>query len=79
MLPGARTGLKDCEVRYRQRYLDLICNSHITTVFYRRSMVINYVRCIKRLAVETPPQSQRNSIPPGATSTPAASWRWRRP
>ena len=44
MLPGARTGLKDPEIRYRQRYLDLICNSHITTVFYRRSMVINYVR-----------------------------------
>ena len=44
MLPGARTGLKDPEIRYRQRYLDLICNSHITTTFYRRSMVINYVR-----------------------------------
>ena len=78
MLPGARTGLKDCEVRYRQRYLDLICNSHITTVFYRRSMVINYVRCSSRR-----PKFRhfltRNSVPPGATSTPAAFWKWRPP
>jgi lysyl-tRNA synthetase class 2 len=44
MLPGALTGLTHPEIPYRQRYLDLICNSQITTVFYRRSMVINYVR-----------------------------------
>jgi lysyl-tRNA synthetase class 2 len=32
MLPTENTGLKDGEVRFRQRYLDLIVNSNVREV-----------------------------------------------
>jgi len=38
------TGLKNQEVRYRQRYLDLILNSETRRVFYIRAQIINYIR-----------------------------------
>ena len=32
------------EVRYRQRYLDLIVNSPVRKIFERRNQVIDYLR-----------------------------------
>lgn len=40
MLPTGYSGLKNQEVRYRQRYLDLILNSETRRVFDIRSKVI---------------------------------------
>jgi lysyl-tRNA synthetase, class II len=58
MLPTARSGLKDMEVRYRQRYLDLIINDDVRTTFLIRSQVINHIRRFLELRdfleVETP-------------------------
>eukprot|EP00463_Aulacantha_scolymantha_P004433 TRINITY_DN5551_c0_g1_i1.p1 TRINITY_DN5551_c0_g1~~TRINITY_DN5551_c0_g1_i1.p1 ORF type:complete len:135 (+),score=29.44 TRINITY_DN5551_c0_g1_i1:337-741(+) len=43
-LPGLRAGLKDKEVRYRQRYLDLMINGQkIRNIFFTRSKIINYL------------------------------------
>lgn len=71
MLPGLRTGLKDQEVRYRQRYLDLLCNPKNRTIFYTRSKIINFIRRFfdERgfLEVETP---ILNIIPGGAVARP---------
>jgi hypothetical protein len=43
-LPQGYTGLKNQEVRYRQRYLDLILNSETRRVFQIRAQIINYIR-----------------------------------
>jgi lysyl-tRNA synthetase class 2 len=44
MLPTGRSGLKNQEVRYRQRYLDLILSNDTRRVFETRSKIINFVR-----------------------------------
>jgi len=44
MLPTSRQGVKDPEIRYRQRYLDMICNSATRQKFVTRSRVIKYIR-----------------------------------
>jgi len=71
MLPIARTGLKDQETRYRQRYLDLIMNDPVRKTFMIRSQVISYVRKFLNergfLEVETP---MMNMIPGGAAAKP---------
>lgn len=71
MLPKSRTGIKDPEVRYRQRYLDLIINGGVRDIFITRSRVINYVRAFLDerhfLEVETP---MMNMIAGGATARP---------
>ena len=43
-LPEKWAGLKDLETRYRQRYVDLIANLDVRTVFRRRSAIISYLR-----------------------------------
>ncbi|GHT09744.1 lysine--tRNA ligase [Endomicrobiia bacterium] len=43
-LPEKWHGLKDIEIRCRQRYLDLIANSEVKDIFVKRSMVISAVR-----------------------------------
>lgn len=43
-LPEKWHGLKDVELRYRQRYLDLIVNDEVRSVFKTRSMVIKTIR-----------------------------------
>jgi len=57
-LPEKWHGLKDVEVRYRQRYLDLIANEHARRVFFLRSRLIGEIRrfldCRGFLEVETP-------------------------
>lgn len=71
MLPKSYTGLKNQEVRYRQRYLDLILNQETSRVFAIRSQIINYIRSflnnIGFLEVETP---MMNLIAGGATAKP---------
>ncbi|KAL7749051.1 lysyl-tRNA synthetase [Sorochytrium milnesiophthora] len=71
MLPKARTGLKDQETRYRQRYLDLIMNQHVRERFIKRTRLIGYLRNfldqLGFLEVETP---MMNMIAGGATAKP---------
>jgi len=43
-LPEKFHGLKDPDLRYRQRYLDLIMNSGVKEVFIARSKIIKYIR-----------------------------------
>ena len=43
-LPEKFHGLRDVEIRYRQRYLDLIADPEIMTAFTQRSRVINGIR-----------------------------------
>ena len=57
-LPEKWHGLKDVEVRYRQRYLDLISNPEVKDVFVKRSKIISLTRDffegLKYMEVETP-------------------------
>ncbi len=43
-LPEKFHGLKDVEVRYRQRYLDLVSNPEIKEIFLTRSKIIKLIR-----------------------------------
>lgn len=43
-LPEKWHGLKDPELRYRQRYVDLIVNPEVKEVFLKRSMIIKNIR-----------------------------------
>lgn len=57
-LPEKWHGLKDIEIRYRKRYLDLIANPEVKEVFKRRSFCISHLRNFFNeqgfLEVETP-------------------------
>ncbi len=57
-LPEKWHGLSDVEIRYRQRYLDLIANPEVKDTFVRRSRIIEGVRSFFNgrgfLEVETP-------------------------
>ncbi len=43
-LPEKWHGLKDQDMRYRQRYVDLICNPEVKDTFIKRSRIISEVR-----------------------------------
>jgi len=70
-LPEKWHGLQDIEVRYRQRYLDLIVNPQVRTAFQKRAKLIQLIRqfFIGRdyLEVETPVMQ---SIAGGALARP---------
>lgn len=70
-LPEKWHGLKDVEMRYRQRYLDLIVNPDVKDTFIKRSKIVKCVRDILDsrdfLEVETP---ILNTIPGGAAARP---------
>jgi lysyl-tRNA synthetase class 2 len=70
-LPEKWHGLKDIELRYRQRYLDLIVNPRVKEVFTKRSRVIEAIRNFFDsrgfIEVETPMMHQ---IPGGAAARP---------
>jgi lysyl-tRNA synthetase class 2 len=70
-LPEKFHGLTDQELCYRQRYLDLIMNSHTRELFIKRSKIIQVIRDTlvdaEYLEVETP---MMHSIPGGATAKP---------
>ena len=57
-LPEKFHGLKDTDLRYRQRYVDLIVNPEVKETFIKRSMIIKELRNILDekgyLEVETP-------------------------
>jgi lysyl-tRNA synthetase class 2 len=71
VLPEKYHGLKDQEVRYRQRYLDLIVNPEVKDTFKKRSQIISGIRTFlsKRdfMEVETP---ILQTIPGGASARP---------
>jgi len=71
MLPTSHSGLKNQEMRYRQRYMDLILNTETRRVFDIRAKIIQYVRKFLDtrgfLEVETP---MMNMIAGGATAKP---------
>ena len=70
-LPEKFHGVTDQEIRYRQRYVDLIMNEDTRGVFRTRSMVMQALRDFFNqrdyLEVETP---MMHSIPGGATARP---------
>lgn len=57
-LPDKWHGLKDVDLRYRQRYVDLIVNPDVREVFYKRSKIIQSLRDFLNargyIEVETP-------------------------
>lgn len=44
VLPEKFHGLKDMDLRYRQRYVDLIVNPEVKEVFFKRSAIIKAIR-----------------------------------
>lgn len=74
-LPEKYHGLKDVEMRYRQRYVDLIVNPEVRDTFVKRSQIIKSVREVLDshdfLEVETP---ILNTIAGGAAARPFISY-----
>ena len=70
-LPEKFHGLKDVDLRYRQRYVDLIMNPEVKETFEKRSKIIREIREILDekgfLEVDTP---MLNTISGGATAKP---------
>ena len=70
-LPEKFHGLTDTEIRYRQRYLDLIMNQEVKESFYLRTQIIRFIRNYFDthgfVEVETP---MMQVIPGGATARP---------
>lgn len=70
-LPEKWHGLSDVEIRYRQRYLDLIANQQVRAIFKKRSAIIKTIREFFEkegfMEVETP---ILQPIPGGATARP---------
>ncbi len=70
-LPEKYHGIADQEIKYRQRYLDLIMSEETRSTFLIRSKIVAYIRefLIQRqfLEVETP---MMQVIPGGATARP---------
>ncbi|HNP75252.1 MAG TPA: lysine--tRNA ligase [bacterium] len=70
-LPEKWHGLQDKEIRYRQRYLDLIANREVKQVFVQRSQIIEAIRKYLKeeqfIEVETP---NLQAIYGGASATP---------
>ena len=71
ILPEKYHGLKDQEIRYRQRYTDLIVNPEVKDTFLKRSAIIKEIRKFLDnrgfLEVETP---VLQTIPGGASARP---------
>jgi lysyl-tRNA synthetase class 2 len=70
-LPEKYHGLKDVEIRYRQRYVDLIVTERTKDIFLKRSKIVREFRRFMEgegfLEVETP---MMQPIPGGATAKP---------
>ena len=58
ILPDKWSGLKDVDLRYRRRYVDLIVNTDVRTTFIKRSKIIGSIRKhldeLDYIEVETP-------------------------
>lgn len=74
-LPEKFKGITDQEIRYRQRYLDLIMNEESRNTFQLRSKIITHIREFLTeknfLEVETP---MMQVIPGGATARPFTTY-----
>jgi len=74
-LPEKFHGIADQEIKYRQRYLDLIMSQETRNTFLLRSKIVAYIRqfLIERdfLEVETP---MMQVIPGGATARPFTTY-----
>ena len=70
-MPEKHKGLADIEIKYRQRYLDLMSNPESKEVFIKRSQIVSSIRASMLadnfLEVETP---MMHSIPGGAVAKP---------
>jgi lysyl-tRNA synthetase class 2 len=70
-LPEKFHGLTDHEMRYRQRYVDLIVNPEVREIFLQRTKIVQAIRDVLRsegyLEVETP---MMQPIPGGAVARP---------
>lgn len=70
-LPEKYHGLRDTELRYRQRYVDLIANPEVKDVFVKRSRIISTIREVLDqkgfIEVETP---ILNTLAGGANARP---------
>ena len=70
-MPDKYHGISDREVKYRQRYLDLMSNEHSRDVFYKRSLIVREIRQFLNdrgfLEVETP---MLQDVPGGAAARP---------
>ena len=70
-LPDKYHGLADQEIRYRQRYVDLIVNPDVRDTFKIRSQAVSFIRSYLNqkdfLEVETP---MLQTIPGGASAKP---------
>lgn len=70
-LPEKWAGLTDTEVRYRQRYLDLIVNPEVRTIFEKRGRAVRFLRgfldTLGFVEVETP---MLQPMPGGAAARP---------
>lgn len=73
-LPEKWHGLVDVETRHRQRYLDLVANPEVATVFHRRSQLVREIRQFFDrqgfLEVETP---MMQGVAGGAVARPFAT------
>lgn len=71
ILPRTHFGIKNIEIRYRMRYLDLIANPQVRDKFIVRAKIITFLRkyldALGFLEVETPIMNQ---IAGGATAKP---------
>lgn len=69
--PAKWHGLEDTEIRYRQRYLDLMANDEVKDVFLKRAAIVREIRNFMHsrgyVEVETP---MMQSIPGGAAAQP---------
>lgn len=74
-MPEKFHGLKDVELRYRKRYLDLIANPTAQSIFQKRAAIIQRVRRFFDekgfLEVETP---MMHPIPGGAAARPFSTY-----
>ena len=70
-LPEKWPGLKDTELRYRQRYVDLIVNPGVRDTFVKRTKIVakirEYLNSKQFMEVETP---MMHAIPGGAAARP---------
>lgn len=70
-LPEKFHGLKDVELRYRKRYLDLMTNDNVKEIFIKRSNIIKSIRSFmderRFVEVETP---ILQTVPGGADARP---------
>lgn len=70
-LPEKWAGLTDTEIRYRQRYVDLIVNPEVKRTFEKRGQTVRFIRsfldALGFTEVETP---MLQPIPGGATARP---------